>query len=262
MSLQVQQVLGRDPHAGDLYVFSGARGNLIKIVWHDGIGVSLYAKRLERGRFLWPSPANGIVVISASQLAYMLDGIDWRNPVRTWRPEIAGCEPSPGLECGQSTHPMVGALGVPGCEINGFVVTPDDLPDDVAALQTALIAESERAARVEAELALAKAKASDDQAVIAHQQLQIAKLTRELYGQRSERRVQLLNQMALAFEELEVSASEDELAAKQAVAKTTDAVALTRKRPSRQPFPEHLPRERMVEPGPTACQRCGSPQLR
>jgi transposase len=65
-------------------------GHLIRILWHDGIGMSLYAKRLERGRFLWPSPADGIVAISAAQLAYMLDGIDWRNPVRTWRPEAAG----------------------------------------------------------------------------------------------------------------------------------------------------------------------------
>jgi transposase len=92
--------------------------------------------------------------------------------------------------------------------------------------------------------------------------LQIAKLTRELYGQRSERSVQLLDQMALAFEELESSATEDEVAAEQAVAKTTNVVALTRKRPARQPFPEHLPRERVVEPGPTVCQCCGSPRLR
>ena len=90
LALQVQEVLKRDPHAGDLYVFRGRRGHLIKILWHDGIGMSLYAKRLERGRFLWPSPADGIVAISADQLAYMLDGIDWRNPVRTWRPEVAG----------------------------------------------------------------------------------------------------------------------------------------------------------------------------
>ena len=61
-----------------------------EILWHDGIGMSLYAKRLERGRFVWPAPADGIVAISAAQLAYMLDGIDWRNPVRTWRPEVAG----------------------------------------------------------------------------------------------------------------------------------------------------------------------------
>jgi len=97
LALQVQEGLKRDPHAGDLYVFRGARGDLIKIVWHDGIGMSLYAKRLERGRFIWPPPAKpapakagGTVVISASQLAYMLDGIDWRNPVRTWRPQVAG----------------------------------------------------------------------------------------------------------------------------------------------------------------------------
>ena len=150
-----------------------------------------------------------------------------------------------------------------------MVTTPEDLPDDIAALQAALRAErakrvegEARTARVEAELAVAKAKASDDQALIAHQQLQIAKLTRELYGQRSERSVQLLDQMALAFEELESSATEDEVAAEQAVAKTTNVVALTRKRPARQPFPEHLPRERVVEPGPTVCQCCGSPRLR
>ena len=90
LALQVQEVLQRDPHAGDLYVFRGRRGDLVKILWHDGLGMSLYAKRLERGRFLWPSPADGCVGISASQLGYMLDGIDWRNPQRTWRPEAAG----------------------------------------------------------------------------------------------------------------------------------------------------------------------------
>jgi transposase len=90
LALQVQQALGRDPHAGDLYVFRGVRGDLIKILWHDGIGMSLYAKRLEHGRFLWPSPAGGVVGISASQLAYMLDGIDWRNPRYTFRPSCAG----------------------------------------------------------------------------------------------------------------------------------------------------------------------------
>ena len=125
-----------------------------------------------------------------------------------------------------------------------MVTTPEDLPDDIAALQAALLAErakrvegEARAARVEAELAVAKAKAADDEALIAHQQLQIAKLTRELYGQRSERSVQLLDQMALAFEELESSASEDEVAADQAVAKTTNVVAFTRKHPARQLFP-------------------------
>ena len=67
LALQVQQALQRDPHAGDLYVFRGRRGDLLKILWHDGLGMSLYAKRLERGRFLWPSPADGCVASSASR---------------------------------------------------------------------------------------------------------------------------------------------------------------------------------------------------
>lgn len=83
LTLQIQEGLGRDPHAGDLFVFRGRRGDLIKVLWHDGLGLSLYAKRLEHGRFIWPTPADGAVAISASQLGYLLDGIDWRNPRRT-----------------------------------------------------------------------------------------------------------------------------------------------------------------------------------
>ena len=90
LSLQVQQALQRDPHAGDVYVFRGRRGDLLKILWHDGLGMSLYAKRLEKGRFIWPTPSDGVVPITQAQLGYMLEGIDWRNPQRTWRPEAAG----------------------------------------------------------------------------------------------------------------------------------------------------------------------------
>jgi transposase len=84
LALQVQQGLKRDPHAGDLFVFRGRRGDLIKLLWHDGLGMSLYAKRLERGRFIWPSPADGVVAITPAQLAYMLEGIDWRVPSTRW----------------------------------------------------------------------------------------------------------------------------------------------------------------------------------
>jgi len=75
LALQVQQALRRDPHAGDLYVFRGKRGDLLKILWHDGLGMSLYAKRLERGRFIWPTPTDGAVAITAAQLGYMLEGL-------------------------------------------------------------------------------------------------------------------------------------------------------------------------------------------
>jgi len=90
LALLVQEAFTRDPHGGDLYVFRGKSGKLIKILWHDGLGMSLYAKRLERGQFIWPSAKAGVVLISMSQLAYMLDGIDWRNPQHTWRPRSAG----------------------------------------------------------------------------------------------------------------------------------------------------------------------------
>lgn len=63
LALQVQQAMRRDPHGGDLYVFRGRRGSLLKILWHDGIGLSLYAKRLEHGRFVWPTPADRVVAI-------------------------------------------------------------------------------------------------------------------------------------------------------------------------------------------------------
>jgi transposase len=65
-------------------------GDLIKIIWHDGQGACLFTKRLERGRFLWPSLADGVVTISVAQLSYLLSGIDWRMPQATWRPQASG----------------------------------------------------------------------------------------------------------------------------------------------------------------------------
>jgi transposase len=142
------------------------------------------------------------------------------------------------------------------------VTAPDSLPDDVDALKEALLAATSRALRVEAELAIARAKASDDEAMIAHQKLRIAKLQRALHGQQSERTMRLLGQMELGLEELESAATEDEIAAESAAARTTNVAAFARRRPSRQPFPAHLPRERVVEAAPAACLCCGGTRLR
>jgi len=90
LALQVQQVLKHNPHGGDLFVFRGRRGDLLKVLWHDNLGMSLYAKRLERGRFVWPAASEGAVVITPAQLSYMLEGIDWRHPLRTFQPQAAG----------------------------------------------------------------------------------------------------------------------------------------------------------------------------
>jgi transposase len=136
-------------------------------------------------------------------------------------------------------------------------VTPspeEPLPDDIETLKAMLVAERQA-------LRLARARAAGDQAQIAHLRLQIAKLQRERFGQRSERSARLLDQLELQLEDLEASATEDELAAEKAAANTTQVVAFVRKRPSRKPFPEHLPRERVIVPGPTACPCCGGTRL-
>src|SRR6202453_74429 len=136
------------------------------------------------------------------------------------------------------------------------------LPDDIDALRAALIIARAKALEAAAELAVARAKASEDTALIAQQKLRIAKLERQVYGQRSERSARLIDQLSLTFEELEASATEDELAAEKAVAKTTTVAGFTRKRPERNTFPDHLPRERVVIDPPTACECCGSNRLR
>ena len=128
------------------------------------------------------------------------------------------------------------------------------LPDDVDALKAALLA-------ARAETAIAIAEQSSNRALIAHLKLQIEKLNRDRFGPRSERTARLLDQMELQLEELEATATEDELAAEAAAAKTTTVAGFTRARPARRPFPEHLPRERVVVPGPVACACCGGTRL-
>jgi transposase len=129
---------------------------------------------------------------------------------------------------------------------------------------------AERAARVEAETVAASAKAeaataqadlSSHEALIAHLKLQIEKLRRELYGSRSERTARLLEQMELQLEDLEAAATEDELAAEKAAARTETVKSFERRRASRKPFPEHLPRERVVIAAPQNCPCCGSAKL-
>lgn len=90
LALLVQETLRRDPHGGHLFVFRGRRSDLIKVLWHDGQGFCLFSKRLDRGRFVWPSTSDGVVTISPGQLGYLIEGIDWRMPQKTWRPAAVG----------------------------------------------------------------------------------------------------------------------------------------------------------------------------
>jgi transposase len=135
------------------------------------------------------------------------------------------------------------------------------LPNDVAALKALLLSTLQRADEAEAKLANARARESATEAMIAHLKLQIAKLRREQYGASAERSRRLLDQMELQLEDLEVDAAEDDLAADAAAAKTSTVTAFERRKPARKPFPEHLPRERVVVPAPCSCPACGGTRL-
>ena len=84
----VQTALEANPFSGHVFVFRGRRGDLIKVLWYDGDGLCLFAKRLERGRFIWPQVTSGVVSLTPAQLSMLLEGIDWRHPVRSAEPEM------------------------------------------------------------------------------------------------------------------------------------------------------------------------------
>ena len=89
LAAAVQERMAQDPFCGHLFVFRGRRGDLLKVLWWDGQGLCLFAKRLEKGRFVWPQAKEGAVSLTPAQLSMLLEGIDWRMPARTWRPELA-----------------------------------------------------------------------------------------------------------------------------------------------------------------------------
>jgi transposase len=89
LSGMVQTALKENPFSGQVYIFRGRRGDLIKVLWWDGDGLCLFAKRLERGRFIWPHASSGTVSLTPAQLSMLLEGIDWRRPVRTQEPQLA-----------------------------------------------------------------------------------------------------------------------------------------------------------------------------
>ena len=144
----------------------------------------------------------------------------------------------------------------------------EPLPSDLADAHAMILAERTARLQAEAVAAIAKAEAanarvdlSGTEALITYYRLEIEKLRRQLYGSRSERKARLLEQMELQLEELEAAATEDELAAEKAAAQTQAVRSFRRKRSSRKPFPEHLPRERVVIAAPESCPCCGSKKL-
>ena len=89
LAAMVQTALAANPFCGHVFVFRGRRGDMLKVLWFDGQGLLLLAKRLERGRFVWPQAVSGKVSLSPAQLSMLLEGIDWRMPTRTDQPVLA-----------------------------------------------------------------------------------------------------------------------------------------------------------------------------
>lgn len=90
LAVMVQQMLEQSPHSGALFAFRGKRGDLVKLLWYDGQGLCLFAKRMDRGKFVWPSTKSGSVAMTPAQLSMLLEGIDWRRPERSFTPSLAG----------------------------------------------------------------------------------------------------------------------------------------------------------------------------
>jgi transposase len=89
LSALIQTKLEKSPLSGQVFIFRGRRGDLVKLIWFDGDGLCLFQKRLERGRFIWPQATEGSVSLTRAQLSMLLEGIDWRRPERTWDPQLA-----------------------------------------------------------------------------------------------------------------------------------------------------------------------------
>ena len=249
LALLVQETLKRDPHGGHLFVFRGRRGGLIKVLWHDGQGLCLFAKRLERGRFIWPSPTEGVVTISSAQLGY-LEGIDWRMPQRTGglrRP----------ADCGISHHDTVARSQAHRLVIPSLVMSIDDsLPTDLASAHALIIAQRQALSAAEQRATAAESEAQYRALLIEKLKFTIGKLRHDRFGQSSERGA-LLDQLELQLADLEADAAQADAAAQMVAAAASEKMmvpSFERRRPARRPLPEHLPRERIVYPAPSACR--------
>ena len=245
LALQVQEQLKRDPHAGDLYIFRGRRGDLAKILWHDGVGLSLYAKRLDRGKFIWPSATEGAVSISAAQMAYMLEGIDWRNPQSTWRPEKRGVS-SKNL----GSDAFWGATNRGICDSLRCHGRRRQSPSgrkrraESGTRGRAREGVGRHGADRRAETPDRQAGASDLRAAVGA--LGAARSINWRSRSKSWRRARRKTNSRR----------------NRRSRKTTTVAGFTRKRPERNTFPEHLPRERVVIEAPTTCACCGGQRLR
>jgi transposase len=251
LSAMVQTALEENPFSGQVFVFRGKRGDLIKLLWFDGDGLCLFAKRLERGRFMWPQATTGSVALTRAQLSMLLEGIDWRRPQRTAPPQMAVEDTFAQLFVQVSL--LIARLG--GILSRLLAATLPDLHAlDREALHALLIAEhTERLATQDA-LVATQQRLSSRENEIEHLKLLLAKLRRMQFGRRSEKVERQIEQLELRLEELQTKQ-----AAELSHTPRPQSVDAPSAKSTRQPLPAHLPREvRRHLPQEQACPDCGS----
>src|SRR5436309_6774351 len=170
LSALVETKLEQKPFSGQVFVFRGRRGDLIKVLWYDGDGLCLFAKRLERGRFVWPQATSGTVSLTRAQLSMLLEGIDWRRPERTWDPQLYARGSFAQLFSRREDRGSESSCDTPRMSV---VALPDLNVLPAEALRALILVQHQQLLSRESE--------------IAHLKLLIAKLQRMQFGRKSEK---------------------------------------------------------------------------
>ena len=197
LALLVQETLKRNPHDGNLFVFRGRRGDLLKIIWHDGQGACLFTKRLERGRFLWPSMADGVVTISVRNCPICSPGLTGECPRKHGVPRRPDKLRRIDSGC------FSGRFSAANMVQSGREKPLRSLPSDLAGAHAMILAQRELLAQEQAEKIVAQSEAKVIRLEIERLKFLLAKARREKFGQSSERGKLLIEQLELAIEDLE-----------------------------------------------------------
>jgi transposase len=256
LSADVARILAADPYSGAAFVFRGKRGDYVKILTWDGSGLCLFAKRLEKGRFVWPPIVEGALQLTAAQLALLLEGIDWRRTVAPPQRAPTRRLSARSRHQNQATPRDFGCTG--GVAVVGVVMspsTPDSPrdPDDLRRLADDL----------RRDVAWLRAEVHAKALLIEKLRAELAVLRRARYGRKSEKLDAQVEQLELMIDELEEGAAET--LARSGVAEPdaaeateTGASSSKKRKPStRAPLPDHLPAETIVHEAPCVCPTCG-----
>ena len=250
LAAKAQQMIGADPFSGHLFLFRGKRGDYFKALYWDGSGLWLIAKRLEKGRFVWPPIVDGAMTLTPAQFSVLIEAMDWR---RTIAPALPN-----STNAGLTKHQFgIGSRSTASISVDyRMSLATADLPNDPTELRVFALA-------CQGELKAAQTAVQLKALEIEKLKFQIAKLRRMQFGRSSERISRQIEQLEFRLEELESGEAED---VARAEAEDQPAPLRERARPKRKPLPDHLPRQDVVhqpqDDGACTCPACGKGMAR